>query len=88
MGSLNFDLLYCLWYVCVFCNLRTAGVFAAMDFKEGDLVLKDQMLVGSQHSFNKVFLFLIYFFHNYWSCVAILRLVLLSLIYFVTYFAD
>lgn len=25
-----------------------------MDFREGDLVLKDQMLAGSQHSANKV----------------------------------
>ncbi|PWA56149.1 histone-lysine N-methyltransferase ATXR2 [Artemisia annua] len=30
------------------------GVFAEMDFEEGDLVLKDQMLVGMQHSANKV----------------------------------
>ncbi|KAL1345740.1 hypothetical protein HN51_019443 [Arachis hypogaea] len=30
------------------------GVFAAMDFSDGDLVLRDQMLVGSQHSFNKI----------------------------------
>lgn len=35
---------------------RTAGVYADMDFKEGELVLKDQMLVGAQHSFNKVLL--------------------------------
>ncbi|XP_027187192.1 histone-lysine N-methyltransferase ATXR2 [Cicer arietinum] len=26
------------------------GVYAAIDFKEGELVLKDQMLVGTQHS--------------------------------------
>lgn len=30
------------------------GVYAEMDFKEGDLVLKDQMLVGVQHSSNKI----------------------------------
>ncbi|KAL8253525.1 hypothetical protein R6Q59_031746 [Mikania micrantha] len=30
------------------------GVYADMDFKEGDLVLKDQMLVGMQHSSNKI----------------------------------
>ncbi|XP_061363098.1 histone-lysine N-methyltransferase ATXR2 isoform X2 [Gastrolobium bilobum] len=30
------------------------GVYAAMDFKEGELVLKDHMFVGSQHSFNKI----------------------------------
>ncbi|XP_058779942.1 histone-lysine N-methyltransferase ATXR2 [Vicia villosa] len=30
------------------------GVYAAMDFKEDELVLKDQMLVGTQHSFNKI----------------------------------
>lgn len=29
-------------------------VFAESEFKEGDLVLKDQMLVGAQHSSNKV----------------------------------
>ncbi|KAK7261070.1 hypothetical protein RIF29_27373 [Crotalaria pallida] len=30
------------------------GVYAAMDFKEGDLVLKDHMLVGVQHYHNKI----------------------------------
>ena len=30
------------------------GVYADMEFEEGDLVLKDQMLVGVQHSSNKV----------------------------------
>ncbi|XP_059661050.1 histone-lysine N-methyltransferase ATXR2 [Cornus florida] len=30
------------------------GVFADLDFEEGDLVLKDQMLVGAQHSSNKI----------------------------------
>ncbi|KAJ3693637.1 hypothetical protein LUZ60_009117 [Juncus effusus] len=30
------------------------GVFATKEFKEGDLVLKDQILVGAQHSSNKV----------------------------------
>lgn len=30
------------------------GVYAEMDFEQGDLVLKDQMLVGMQHSANKV----------------------------------
>ncbi|KAJ1418125.1 Zinc finger, MYND-type [Sesbania bispinosa] len=30
------------------------GVYATMDFKEGGLVLKDHMLVGAQHSFNKI----------------------------------
>lgn len=31
-----------------------AGVYADLDFQEGDLVLKDQMLFGVQHSANKV----------------------------------
>lgn len=35
--------------------ISSAGVFADAAFKEGDLVLKDQMLVGSQHTSNKVF---------------------------------
>ncbi|KAK7324781.1 hypothetical protein VNO77_28620 [Canavalia gladiata] len=30
------------------------GLYAAMDFKEGELVLKDHMLVGVQHSLNKI----------------------------------
>ncbi|KAM7495192.1 hypothetical protein LguiB_029801 [Lonicera macranthoides] len=30
------------------------GVYADTDFMEGDLVLKDQMLVGAQHSSNKI----------------------------------
>lgn len=30
------------------------GVFAVKGFKEGDLILKDQMLVGAQHSSNKM----------------------------------
>lgn len=30
------------------------GVYADVDFKEGDLVLKDQMLAGAQHSANKI----------------------------------
>ncbi|KAL7207833.1 hypothetical protein ACSBR1_029728 [Camellia fascicularis] len=30
------------------------GVYADVDFEEGDLVLKDQMLAGSQHSSNKI----------------------------------
>ncbi|MCL7021521.1 hypothetical protein MKW94_016565 [Papaver nudicaule] len=30
------------------------GIYADSEFKEGDLVLKDQMLVGAQHSSNKV----------------------------------
>ncbi|XP_058220269.1 histone-lysine N-methyltransferase ATXR2 isoform X1 [Rhododendron vialii] len=30
------------------------GVYADVDFREGDLVLKDQMLAGSQHSANKI----------------------------------
>ncbi|KAA8526483.1 hypothetical protein F0562_008314 [Nyssa sinensis] len=30
------------------------GVYADLDFEEGDLVLKDQMLVGAQHSLNKI----------------------------------
>jgi hypothetical protein len=33
-----------------------AGVFANKDFAEDDLILKDQMLVGAQHSLNKVHL--------------------------------
>ncbi|KAK3000825.1 hypothetical protein RJ639_020264, partial [Escallonia herrerae] len=31
------------------------GVYADLDFKEGELVLKDQMLVGAQHTMNKTF---------------------------------
>lgn len=31
-----------------------AGVYADLDFQEGGLVLKDQMLFGVQHSSNKV----------------------------------
>lgn len=38
-------------------NLKHTGVYAEMDFEEGDLVLKDQMLVGMQHSANKVLQF-------------------------------
>lgn len=34
--------------------ILTAGVYSKADFQEGDLVLKDQMLVGAQHSSNKV----------------------------------
>lgn len=30
--------------MCFFCNWRTAGLYADMDFKEGELVLKDPML--------------------------------------------
>ncbi|XP_057977864.1 histone-lysine N-methyltransferase ATXR2 [Malania oleifera] len=30
------------------------GVYADLDFGEGDLLLKDQMLVGAQHSSNKI----------------------------------
>uniref|UniRef100_A0A2P2M6V9 Histone-lysine N-methyltransferase ATXR2 isoform X2 n=1 Tax=Rhizophora mucronata TaxID=61149 RepID=A0A2P2M6V9_RHIMU len=30
------------------------GVYANLDFEEGELVLKDQMLVGSQHPSNKI----------------------------------
>ncbi|KAL8474381.1 hypothetical protein ACS0TY_031011 [Phlomoides rotata] len=30
------------------------GVYSTADFREGDLVLKDQMLVGAQHSSNKI----------------------------------
>lgn len=32
----------------------TAGVHSQVDFQEGDLILKDQMLFGAQHSSNKV----------------------------------
>lgn len=50
------------YIVCFFCNLKTAGVYADMDFKEGELVLKDPMFVGVQHSLNKVcFIFTILF---------------------------
>lgn len=35
-----------------------AGVCANKDFAEGDLILKDQILVGAQHSLNKVHLLL------------------------------
>ncbi|KAF3325646.1 histone-lysine N-methyltransferase ATXR2 isoform X1 [Carex littledalei] len=40
-------------------NVRDNGkhgkaVFASREFKEGELILKDQMLVGAQHSSNKV----------------------------------
>jgi hypothetical protein len=31
-----------------------AGVFAKKDFDEGDLIIKDEILVGAQHSLNKV----------------------------------
>lgn len=30
------------------------GVYSKVDFQEDDLILKDQMLVGAQHSSNKV----------------------------------
>eukprot|EP00268_Persea_americana_P008899 TRINITY_DN1348_c1_g1_i2.p1 TRINITY_DN1348_c1_g1~~TRINITY_DN1348_c1_g1_i2.p1 ORF type:complete len:494 (+),score=102.90 TRINITY_DN1348_c1_g1_i2:197-1678(+) len=30
------------------------GVYASLDFRDGDLILKDQMLVGAQHSSNKL----------------------------------
>lgn len=33
----------------------TVGVYSEADFGEDDLILKDQMLVGAQHSSNKVF---------------------------------
>ena len=33
---------------------KHTGVYADLDFEEGDLVLKDQMLFGVQHSSNKV----------------------------------
>lgn len=32
----------------------TVGVYSKVDFREDDLILKDQMLVGAQHSSNKV----------------------------------
>ncbi|GFZ05535.1 histone-lysine N-methyltransferase ATXR2 [Actinidia rufa] len=32
----------------------TSRIYAEADFKEGDLVLKDQMLAGAQHSANKI----------------------------------
>lgn len=35
-------------------DIEIAGVFADLDFQEGDLVLKDHMLFGVQHSSNKV----------------------------------
>ncbi|KAL4585170.1 hypothetical protein LXL04_009785 [Taraxacum kok-saghyz] len=35
-------------------NAYGKGVYADMEFEEGDLVLKDQMLVGVQHSSNKI----------------------------------
>lgn len=35
-------------------NGVNSGVYADSDFGEGELVLKDQMLVGAQHSSNKV----------------------------------
>lgn len=40
-----------------FNKLVLAGVCANRDFAEEDLVLKDQMLVGAQHSLNKVLTF-------------------------------
>lgn len=40
-----------------FNNLMCAGVCANRDFAEEDLILKDQMLVGAQHSLNKVLSF-------------------------------
>jgi len=40
-----------------FNKLVLADVCANRDFAEEDLVLKDQMLVGAQHSLNKVLTF-------------------------------
>lgn len=40
-----------IWYKVI---KLTAGVYSKADFQEDDLVLKDQMLVGAQHSSNKV----------------------------------
>ena len=34
--------------------VKFSGVYAKVDFKEGDLVLKDPVLFGIQHSSNKV----------------------------------
>ena len=42
-------------------QLLFSGVFADVDFKEDELILKDQILVGAQHSVNKVLLFNICF---------------------------
>lgn len=39
-------------------QLVLAGVCANKEFAEGDLILKDQILVGAQHSLNKVRLLL------------------------------
>ena len=47
----------CILLRCI--NRRVlAGVCANKDFAEGDLILKDQILVGAQHSLNKVRLLL------------------------------
>lgn len=42
--------------VCESCHI--SGVYANFNFKEGDLVLKDSILFGIQHSSNKVPVFL------------------------------
>ena len=42
----------------------TVGLYADLDFKEGELVLKDQILVGAQHCSNKV-LYIWFAFTNF-----------------------
>lgn len=71
----NFDIIHLKFYIYVI----DLGVYAAMDFKEDELVLKDQMLVGTQHSFNKVLVFVL--------VIAILKL-FVSLSYFLLCSAD
>ncbi|XP_045804458.1 histone-lysine N-methyltransferase ATXR2-like [Trifolium pratense] len=45
------------------------GLYAATDFKEDELVLKDQMLVGAQHSFNKIDCFVCSFCFRFISSI-------------------
>ena len=54
-----FALQWLLWHIW-----RTTGLYADLDFKEGELVLKDQMLVGIQHRSNKVF-YILFWFTNF-----------------------
>lgn len=56
-----------------------AGVYADSDFGEGELVLKDQILVGAQHSSNKVLFVCISIFLVF---VAFFSLFLLRLVSF------
>lgn len=53
----DYDAKFSVWHHCFgYCDEdnEITGVYADLDFQEGDLVLKDQMLFGVQHSANKV----------------------------------